>query len=107
MTVLFQRSLVQSWYPYHRLETAKGEISQPVAEESSDEEANDDPDAIAKRQLFESKRKAHYNEYYAVKLARKLLEQEQEDEEDESKEEEEDSNQSGRRFVPSEELDGN
>ena len=27
----------------------------------------------AKRKMFESKRKAHYNEYYAVKLARKLM----------------------------------
>lgn len=27
----------------------------------------------AKRKVFESKRKAHYNEYYAVKLARKLM----------------------------------
>jgi hypothetical protein len=27
----------------------------------------------ARRKVFESKRKAHYNEYYAVKLARKLM----------------------------------
>ncbi|GLH15858.1 Protein of unknown function [Gryllus bimaculatus] len=35
------------------------------------------------RKVFESKRKAHYNEYYAVKLARKLMESEVEEEENE------------------------
>lgn len=29
---------------------------------------------VEARVKFESKRKAHYNEYYAVKLARKLME---------------------------------
>jgi protein phosphatase inhibitor 2 len=88
-----------------RLETATQEDRLKSAEEeSSGEEADDDPEAIAKRQLFESKRKAHYNEYYAVKLARKLLEEEEEEEDDTQ---EEDSNQSGKGFVPNEELDGN
>lgn len=34
----------------------------------------------AKRKVFESKRKAHYNEYYAVKLARKLMNAEEDSE---------------------------
>lgn len=39
------------------------------------------------RRKFEMIRKAHYNEYYEVKLAQKLLEAE-DDEDDESEEEE-------------------
>jgi len=39
--------------------------------DSSDEEET--PEERARRKVFESKRKAHYNEYYAVKLARKLM----------------------------------
>ncbi|KAJ9574895.1 hypothetical protein L9F63_007914, partial [Diploptera punctata] len=38
--------------------------------ESSDEEETPEK---KERKIFESKRKAHYNEYYAVKLARKLM----------------------------------
>ena len=38
----------------------------------------------AKRKLFESKRRAHYNEGHAIKLARKLIEAA--DEEDENPE---------------------
>ncbi|KAF2882829.1 hypothetical protein ILUMI_23341 [Ignelater luminosus] len=51
---------------------------------SEDEEEDEDltPEARAKKKEFESKRKKHYNEFYAVKLARKLLEEE-EDEDDE------------------------
>lgn len=35
---------------------------------------------LAARKAFESKRKAHYNEFFAAKMARKLLEEEDEDE---------------------------
>jgi hypothetical protein len=37
----------------------------------------------AKKIFFESKRKAHYNEYFAVKLARQLMEKEGDDDEEE------------------------
>lgn len=39
--------------------------------------------SIAKRKLFENKRKAHYNEFMAVKLARQLMNSDDEDEDDE------------------------
>lgn len=41
-----------------------------------------------KRKIFEMKRKQHYNEYYAVKLARKLMEDDDEEDEDECEEDE-------------------
>lgn len=37
---------------------------------------------LAKRRLFENKRKAHYNEFMAVKLARQLMEKEADNEEE-------------------------
>ena len=37
----------------------------------------------AARKKFENKRKAHYNEFQAIKLARQLMEQEEEDDDDE------------------------
>uniref|UniRef100_T1JP13 Protein phosphatase inhibitor 2 n=1 Tax=Strigamia maritima TaxID=126957 RepID=T1JP13_STRMM len=55
-----------------------------VLEESSEDELSDESDEHkAKRKFFEQKRKLHYNEFYAVKLARKLMEQEHEDVEEE------------------------
>lgn len=41
-----------------------------------------------KRKIFEMKRKQHYNEYYAVKLARKLMEDDDEEDEDDCEEDE-------------------
>lgn len=35
-----------------------------------------------KKREFEAKRKAHYNEYMAVKMARKLIEEEDDDDDD-------------------------
>ncbi len=38
----------------------------------------------AARKAFESKRKAHYNEFFAAKMARKLLEEEEDEDDDEA-----------------------
>ncbi|GJQ75334.1 hypothetical protein Trydic_g23517 [Trypoxylus dichotomus] len=52
--------------------------------DESDEEVEElTPEEIEKRREFENKRKKHYNEFYAVKLARKLLEEEEEDDDEE------------------------
>lgn len=54
-------------------------------EESSDEEAlPETEDEKAKRIEFEQRRKLHYNEASAIKLARKLIEEEIEDEDGEA-----------------------
>lgn len=52
---------------------------------SSGDESPDEPETQeerAKRKEFEKRRKAHYNEYKAVQLARKLMEEEEEEIED-------------------------
>lgn len=41
----------------------------------------------AARKAFETKRKAHYNEFYAAKMARKLIKDEDEEDEDHDSEE--------------------
>lgn len=54
--------------------------------DESDEEVEElTPEEIEKRREFENKRKKHYNEFYAVKLARKLLEEEEEDDDEEKR----------------------
>ncbi|KAB7497159.1 Protein phosphatase inhibitor 2 [Armadillidium nasatum] len=53
--------------------------------EESSEEENESPEERAKRKAFEMKRKHHYNEFAAVKLARKLMEQDEEEDGDEGK----------------------
>jgi len=57
-----------------------------------DEEEEECP--TENRREFESKRKAHYNEYFAVKLARQLME----------KEDSEDEEEGQKKFIPEEEL---
>lgn len=46
------------------------------------------PEDRERRKSFESKRKAHYNEFYAVKMARQLMAEADDDEEDEEEKEE-------------------
>ena len=57
-----------------------------VEDDSEDEDEELTPEEIEKRKEFENKRKIHYNEFQAVKLARKLLEEDDDDEEDEKQE---------------------
>lgn len=51
-------------------------------EDSSSEDENETEEERAKRKQFEQKRKLHYNEFQAVKLAKQLMEEEEEEEED-------------------------
>lgn len=53
------------------------------AESEEEEEEEETEEERAQRTAFEYKRKMHYNEFYAVKLARKLLAEECEEEEEE------------------------
>jgi protein phosphatase inhibitor 2 len=62
-------------------------------EESEEDEEPVGPEEKVKRKHFESKRKMHYNEFQAVKLARKLMEED--DEEDEDKDREDDQEDDG------------
>ncbi|KAM7355255.1 protein phosphatase inhibitor-2 isoform 1-T2 [Cochliomyia hominivorax] len=50
--------------------------------EESDEEFEETPEEKARRLEFERRRKAHYKEFEAVKLARKLIEEELADDDD-------------------------
>merc|ERR1712002_196501 len=59
-------------------------LIEPESEEESEEELA--PEEREKRKWFEQKRKKHYNEFYAVKLARKLTQNDDEDDEDEKDE---------------------
>ncbi|XP_076472020.1 protein phosphatase inhibitor 2-like [Babylonia areolata] len=49
---------------------------------SSSESENETPEERAKRKSFELKRKLHYNEFAAVQLAKKLMEEEDDDDDD-------------------------
>jgi len=67
------------------------------SESNGDGDCSEGAEDSEERKGFESKRKAHYKEYYAVKLARKLMEEEEEDEEE--------APESAEKFVPSEEIE--
>lgn len=81
-----------------KLRVAANSRSDSVSEEeepSSDEEdENLTEDQKKKKGEFERRRKAHYNEFEAVKLARKLIEEEDEDDDDGGAEDKEQSSKS-------------
>ena len=58
-------------------EGAKGPRPRRMSEPSADEEDLQllSPEERDRRKKFEQKRKMHYNEFYAVKMARQLMEQ--------------------------------
>ena len=62
----------------------KGPRPRRISEPSADEEdlALLTPEERERRKSFEQKRKAHYNEFFAVKMARQLMQDNEDDEED-------------------------
>lgn len=71
-------------------------------EESSDEEEPETEEEKSKRLEFEKRRKLHYNEASAIKLARKLIEEEPEEEENEAAEGDEVDEAAGSSDTPAE-----
>eukprot|EP00058_Branchiostoma_floridae_P022126 XP_002607616.1 hypothetical protein BRAFLDRAFT_71494 [Branchiostoma floridae] len=67
---------------------ARLEEAEEEEEESEEEEENLTEEEKAKKDDFEEKRKQHYNEFYAVQLARKLMEEDSEEDSEEEKSEE-------------------
>lgn len=63
-------------------EGPKGPRPRRISEPSADEEDLQllTPEERERRKSFEQKRKAHYNEFYAVKMARQLMQEEGDDE---------------------------
>lgn len=55
-----------------------------VVDSEDESEEDETPEQRAARKEFEKKRKQHYNEFMAVKLARKLLEEDEDEDEDEN-----------------------
>ncbi|RZF47088.1 hypothetical protein LSTR_LSTR004488 [Laodelphax striatellus] len=68
-------------------------LTRRVSEDSSGDE-DETPEERAHRKEFEMKRKAHYNEFFAAKVARKIMDDDEDEdlaqEDDEEEEEEED-----------------
>ncbi|XP_069168581.1 protein phosphatase inhibitor 2 isoform X2 [Procambarus clarkii] len=73
-------------------ELPKALIEPEESEESEDEDIS--PEEREKRKIFEMKRKQHYNEFYAVKLARKLMQNDDVDDDDDDELKEEDETES-------------
>jgi len=65
----------------------KGPRPRRISEPSADEEdlAQLTPEERERRKSFEQKRKAHYNEFYAVKMARQLMQENEDEDEDNEK----------------------
>jgi len=68
----------------------KGPRPRRISEPSGDVEDLNllSPEEREKRRSFEAKRKQHYNEYQAVKMARALIAKDEDDDEDDDKDEE-------------------
>merc|ERR1711860_17954 len=64
----------------------KGPRPRRISEPSADEEdlALLTPEGRERRKSFEQKRKAHYNEFYAVKMARQLMDENDDEDEDDN-----------------------
>lgn len=66
-----------------RLRVAANSKEESASEEESEEEEEELSEEQKKRKVeFERRRKAHYNEFEAVRLARKLIEEDEDDEDD-------------------------
>lgn len=67
----------------------KGPRPRRISEPSADEEdlALLTPEERERRKSFEQKRKAHYNEFFAVKMARQLMDDDEDEEDEDSKNE--------------------
>jgi len=74
----------------------KGPRPRRISEPSADEEdlALLTPEERERRKSFESKRKAHYNEFYAVKMARQLMQDDLEDDGEDHEDKKENSTKS-------------
>lgn len=60
-------------------------VAAEASSSSSEEDELETEEQKSKRHEFEKRRKAHYNEYQAVQLARKLMEEDEEEVDDGSK----------------------
>lgn len=66
-----------------RLRVAANSQSESVSEEESEEEEEELTEEQKKRKVeFERRRKAHYNEFEAIRLARKLIEEDEDDDDE-------------------------
>lgn len=65
-----------------QLAARSASIDESIHSSDDDEDDEETPKQKAHRLEFEKRRKAHYKEFEAVKLARKLIEEEDDDQED-------------------------
>ncbi|XP_067140205.1 protein phosphatase inhibitor 2-like [Centruroides vittatus] len=77
-------------------------LSKESPRKCSDDKNNEVEESLGDRvksKVFEYKRKLHYNEYYAVKLARKLMAEEDDDDDDDSDSDEDEINNSDKNQI--------
>lgn len=82
-----------------KIQQGAEKLPKVMTETSSSEEETETEEERAKRKLFEHKRKTHYNEYYAVKLARKLMSADEDEDEDDEEDENNSNVESNERHV--------